>query len=651
MHCLVLFIDFSKAFDTLSHLRLLQIMERNGIRGKTLNWFKNYLECRKYRVKINNSLSDEVVTDFGVPQGSKLGPILYIMYANDMINTLQGNTTYAYADDTAIVVSNENINDAMKIMQSQLNIATRWCHDNGLIINAQKTKIMHIKPRHFIDTDIKIKFHDMNCLHNINNINDTCTTYIELVTTYKYLGVYVDNNFKWNTHVDYLQKKLRKSAFMLYHLSNCATYNVLRQAYFAVVESYLRHGIAAWGNASHCRLLQNSQDRILKILKKNLQYQQIHDNRNINTINNNIVNTNNNNNNYNDNNIRNNIENNTNNSILNIINNSTIYNINTNNNIVNTNNYNNNNNRNNTENNTNNSILNNNNLNNINVVSNTNNDRYSNSTIYNINTINNIIAHTNISNNNNYDSNNNSNNTENNLNNNIHNRNTNNNLNNINTVSNINNNNYNRDNCTNSIINNIYSTTNNNIANTNNNNTLNNNYVSNNNSTYNRNTSNNLNNTNNINTISNTNNIGNINNTTYNIGNINNTTYNIHTSNNISNNITNATAIFNNNSNSSQSNCLANELHVLKVKSIYYTTLAIEFYNDARFLQKIDHQYNTRRRNEGRFKVGSFQNNYGKSTLNVTLPKLFNSLPVSLLNIPIHHKRKKLLKNFFISSQ
>ena len=156
MHCLVLFIDFSKAFDTLSHTKLVEIMERIGIRGNTLSWFKNYLQWRTYQVQINNNVSDKMPTEYGVPQGSKLGPILYIIYANDMIKSLRESTTFAYADDTAVVVSDKNICNATETMQNQLDIATKWCHDNGLIINATKTKIMHIKPPHFNYTPIKL---------------------------------------------------------------------------------------------------------------------------------------------------------------------------------------------------------------------------------------------------------------------------------------------------------------------------------------------------------------------------------------------------------------------------------------------------------------------------------------------------------------
>ena len=88
--------------------------------------------------------------------------------------------------------------------------------------------------------------------------------YIELVETYKYLGVDVDSKFKWKTHIINLQKKLRKSAYMLHHLSYCSTYDVLRQAYRSLVESYIRQGITARGGSKHCRILQNTQNQLLK---------------------------------------------------------------------------------------------------------------------------------------------------------------------------------------------------------------------------------------------------------------------------------------------------------------------------------------------------------------------------------------------------
>lgn len=282
--CLALFVDFSKAFDTLSHAKIIETLERNGIRGQCIEWFRNYLECRTFRVKIANNLSESKPAMYGVPQGSKLGPILHIIYANELITILKNSTTFAYADDTAILVSHENIKEAAEIMQNELNTMTKWCHDNGLIINATKTKIIHFRPRHIPRTHITPIFHNTQCLHRIsNNTIDSCTTKIELVETYKYLGVYLDEFFKWKTHTDIIHKKLRQSAYALYHLSICSPYNVLRQAYFSLAESYLRHGITAWGTATYCRTLQKTQNRFLKLLYKNKH--KTHNNKNINNTN------------------------------------------------------------------------------------------------------------------------------------------------------------------------------------------------------------------------------------------------------------------------------------------------------------------------------------------------------------------------------
>ena len=99
-----------------------------------------------------------------VPQGSKLGPILFIIYSNEMIRALKGNSTFAYADDTAIVVADKNVDNATSVVLDQLNTAAKWCHDNGLVINATKTKIMNIKPPHFSNCNILLKFHNNECL-------------------------------------------------------------------------------------------------------------------------------------------------------------------------------------------------------------------------------------------------------------------------------------------------------------------------------------------------------------------------------------------------------------------------------------------------------------------------------------------------------
>lgn len=269
----VLFIDFKKAFDTLSHKQILRQLGKIGVRGDILAWFESYLRNRTFKVKIGEFVSEEENVTYGVPQGSKLGPLLFIIYVNDLLSVLKYSTGYAYADDTAIVVSHRSVEEAARLMQVDFNGVTAWCHDHGLIINALKTKVMHIRPPRIPKTKLKIKMHDIDCLHRTgcNDLireDDDCSGYIENVSTYKYLGLTVDYNFKWSYHIEALKKKLCQSAYALFHLSNLCTPTVLKQCYFGLVESHLRYGILAWGRASQMQPLQRLQARLQKIVQR-----------------------------------------------------------------------------------------------------------------------------------------------------------------------------------------------------------------------------------------------------------------------------------------------------------------------------------------------------------------------------------------------
>lgn len=110
---------------------------------------------------------------------------------------------------------------------------------------------MHFRSKHIPQSNISITFHDYKCLHKetINNqlFEEICTTKIEVVNTFKYLCVHLDEHFKWKVHIESIQKKLRKTAYAMYRLSNCAPFHIRRQVYFSIAESYMRHGIITWG--------------------------------------------------------------------------------------------------------------------------------------------------------------------------------------------------------------------------------------------------------------------------------------------------------------------------------------------------------------------------------------------------------------------
>lgn len=149
------------------------------------------------------------------------------------------------------------------IMQEEFNAAVNWCHDNGLVINASKTKMMHIRSPQFKSTQSKILVKNDAC-------PNTPIETIEIVETYKYLGVIIDCHFLWSQHIDKLRMDLKKTLYALSHLQYYTTVPVLKQVYYALVESKLRYGILAWGNAAttHIQKIQKLQNTALKLINK-----------------------------------------------------------------------------------------------------------------------------------------------------------------------------------------------------------------------------------------------------------------------------------------------------------------------------------------------------------------------------------------------
>jgi Reverse transcriptase (RNA-dependent DNA polymerase) len=285
-HVLVLFIDFSKAFDTLSHKKLLIALEKNGIRGPLLRWFESYLSNRHITVQIGNTLSGSQLVSSGVPQGSILGPILYLLYVNELADNVLNCQSFLYADDTAIISSHKDVNIAAENLQNAFSNILKLTHDKNLVINSEKTKIVHIRSPSIKlkSLDIDIICHSFNCLHNMSHGWDCmgCTSTIQYVPNHVYLGVTIDNNFSWKPHIDVLCRKLRSCAFRMFTLKQILPSSLLRVVYFALVESQIAYGILTWGNASyiHVHHLISLQTKIIKCMMPGGMMMQIHDDTN-----------------------------------------------------------------------------------------------------------------------------------------------------------------------------------------------------------------------------------------------------------------------------------------------------------------------------------------------------------------------------------
>lgn len=241
------FCDLSKAFECVDHSILLWKLECYGFRGSTLRWFKSYLSDRCQSVIIGSKQSNNIRTNTGVPQGSVLGPVLFLIYVNDLLSLKIHGKFIVFADDITVLWHTPDSNTLQTKMNIDLPEILKWCHTNRLTFNITKTNI------------ISFKSYLPNVLLNSTSIN--------IQTDCKYLGLYIDSSLKFDIHIDILHKRLSCNCFSIRILANELEKNIARNAYFALFESHLRYGICFWGSCS--RYLFNS---IFLLQKRALRY-------------------------------------------------------------------------------------------------------------------------------------------------------------------------------------------------------------------------------------------------------------------------------------------------------------------------------------------------------------------------------------------
>ncbi|XP_049886501.1 uncharacterized protein LOC126380976 [Pectinophora gossypiella] len=266
---LAVFYDFKKAFDTLQHETLLRAMEECGVGGPLNRWFRDYLTARSFSVRVGEAHSIPVDVRCGVPQGSGCGPVCYLMHVNSLCNVLKHSSAHMFADDLCTLHAGTDLTAMLRLVQQDIDSVVRWSHDNGIVLNTDKTKLLIIhSPYSRLPDNVccNLVTHSFTCLHSNNNICD-CKP-IERVPFVTYLGMRVDEHFAWTYHIDYICNKLRILLDKFYHLRFKVPTNILKCMYMALVDSIVSYGLDCYGLTfkSHINKIESLQIRFLKLL-------------------------------------------------------------------------------------------------------------------------------------------------------------------------------------------------------------------------------------------------------------------------------------------------------------------------------------------------------------------------------------------------
>lgn len=248
-----IFMDLSKAFDSINHEILLEKLNMYGLKGVSLSLIQNYLYNRKQYVQIGDIKSELLPITTGVPQGSILGPLFFIIYINDISFSSQLFKFIIYADDTTLYTALQYDKDFSTQSEAMLNMElqkiSRWIKLNKLSLNISKTKCMM-----FHRTQKKIV---PPTLH-IDGIN------LQYVNDFSLLGIKINKNMNWSTHKKYIGKKLIKTTCILSKLRHFLSQDILKLIYNALINSHLNYGILCWG--FNCTDIQKIQKRAIRTI-------------------------------------------------------------------------------------------------------------------------------------------------------------------------------------------------------------------------------------------------------------------------------------------------------------------------------------------------------------------------------------------------
>jgi hypothetical protein len=253
-----IFIDLSKAFDCVNHRTLLEILQTVGVRGVELKWFESYLIGRNQCVELTRLngknmekiKSQKIEVEAGVPQGSILGPLLFLLYVNHLPKELRQDRALLFADDTSLIFNNSSLDNLEMNAYIGVQSIVQFLNQRQLTINSKKCQYLQFKSKYNSIQDRAI-----NVFVEDNQLDQE-----EKVT---FLGVLLDRQLTWHPYIEKICNKIASGVFVLRQLARLNDKKLLFTAYHGLILSHIRYAILVWGNSSKQNL-----DRVFKIQKK-----------------------------------------------------------------------------------------------------------------------------------------------------------------------------------------------------------------------------------------------------------------------------------------------------------------------------------------------------------------------------------------------
>ena len=256
------FIDLSKAFDTVDHSILIKKLQIYGVLGSNISWIRSYLSNRKQFIQISpTEKTDFQTVKCGVPQGSILGPLLFLIYVNDLQQSSKLLNPIMFADDTNLFYSHENIFQLFSKVNFELSEINQWFNANKLSLNVTKTKYSF-----FHKPSIKDKIPLQLPKLFIDNYE------VKRKNSIKFLGILLDENLTWKEHIKFTENKIAKNIGILFKAKPYLNKECMLSLYFSYIHSYINYGSIAWASTNKsnlAKILKQQKHAIRIIFNKN----------------------------------------------------------------------------------------------------------------------------------------------------------------------------------------------------------------------------------------------------------------------------------------------------------------------------------------------------------------------------------------------